>query len=153
MTKTKLHETIMALCEEHNVSEKFKSAIDELTKPKAGGGSDVTDYTVFDAEDNPVYIFCAYHKKWEPVENDGELLFKANDKVKNGYDRSCIVGDKQWRDSTKEFNASKKAIVDDLLSEELTGSEASEMIAKLEEDRRNHSVREDGIGTEERPEL
>lgn len=158
MTKKKLHETIMGLCEEHNVSDKFKNAIDELTKPKAGGSSDVNDYTVFDEAGQPVYIFCAYHKRWEPVvtENeDGEevSLFTADEKSKNGFKRSCDEGDKQWREQAKEFNASKNAIVEDLLAENISGAEATDQLAECEAARKVHKEREDGLGTEERPEV
>ena len=153
MTKKKLNETVLELCKQHKAPADLTTALDELTKPKVGGSSNVEDYTVFDGED-VAYIFCAYHKKWEPVANeDGEALFKENAKSKNGFERSCIEGDKQWKAQAKVFNTSKAAIMQDVLDEEKTGSEAKEEIAALEEARQIHTPREDGLGTEERPEV
>lgn len=156
MTKAKLHETVLGLCATHNATEELTAALSELTKPKVGGSSDVSDYTVFDGED-VTYIYCAYHKKWEPVTveyEDGEIvpLFKASTKSKNGFDRSCIQGDKQWKEQAKVYKASKDAVMTDLLDEKITSGEAKETIADLDAARAEHTPREDGLGSDERPE-
>jgi len=164
MTKKKLHETVLALCTEHNASAKLTDALDALTKPKVGGGSsNVEDYTCFDADGKAAFIFCTYHKKWEPVnaivetEVDGEIveeeitLFKANPKAKNGFDRECVEGLKQWKEQAKVFNTSKSAIMADVLDEVITGAAGKEAIAALDADRQIHTVRADGLGSDSKP--
>ena len=151
MTKTKLNESIIALCVAHNASESLTAALDELTKPKTGGSSDVLDYTVFDEDDNIKYIFCTYHRKWEPFTHNGNVLFAVNEKSKNGYMRQCLVADVQGREAAKAFNASKAAIMADVLDEVISASEGKEQIAKLLADKEVRQAREDGLGEVERP--
>lgn len=157
MTKAKLHETVLELCSTYKASEKLTAALSELTKPKVGGSSDVSDYTVFGEDGSVKFIFCTYHKKWEPVvalDADGEEfeLFVKDEKSKNGYRRYCDMGDKQWKEAAKTFNASKAAIMTDVLDEKLTGAEAKIEIDKLQAARDIHQPREDGLGSDEQPE-
>jgi len=124
-------------------------------EPRRGGGAATPeDYTVFDAEGNPAYVFCTVHKKWEPVtDGEGKPLFKENAKSKNGLSRYCIEGDKQWKERAKAFKASKDAVLQDLLEGEITGDEAKELITAAEKARKGDFVRADGLGEDERPEL
>lgn len=160
MTKKKLHESVLALCSEHKASKKLTDALDELTKPKVGGSSDVADYTVFGEDGSVEYVFCTYHKMWEPVvavatDDEGNevefSLFKVNDKTKNGYERECIEGTAQWKEQTKAFNATKAAIVEDLMEEKISGTDAKDLMAKAEEARAKHPSRTDGLGEATRP--
>ena len=146
MTKTKLHKEILRLCKEHNAPEPLIEALDELTRPRPAGGASVSSYTCFDEDGSPQYIFCTYHKKWEPVE-----LFERNEKSKNGYERVCIVGVQASKDALNTFNATKRAIMQDLLDEKITAEEAKNLIANAEEVRYTRVPRPDGIGEDERP--
>ena len=159
MTKLKLHETVLEICATHKASAKLVAALSDLTKPKAGGSSDVNDYTVF-AEDGKTveYIFCTVHKKWEPIvavdAEDKEFdLFKTSDKTKNGFERECIDGAKAWKTAAKARKTSKDGIMQDLLEEEISGTEAKELIAKLETTSIVDSVpaRADGLGEDDKP--
>ena len=154
MTKKELHTEIVALLT-GKVDEETLAKVDELLKPKVGGGkSTPEDYTVFDEDGNAVFIFCNVHKKWEPVVDDeGNLLFKEDPKAKNGFRRYCIEGDKQWNAAAKAFKASKEAITQDLLNDEIDSATARKLIEEAEEARKQPLVREDGIGEDERPEL
>ena len=160
MTKKKLNETIVELCVAHKASAELTNALDELTKPKVGGSSDVNDYTVFNGEDVE-FIFCTYHKKWEPVateveDEDGEVsevpLFKANAKSKNGYERACNEALAQWREQAKTFKVTNDAVVKDLLEGEIDNIEAKALIADAEAARAVHVPRADGLGEDDKPE-
>ncbi len=159
MTKKKLHETVLELCSEYKANKALTDALSELTKPKVGGSSNVEDYTCLDADGNVTAIFCAYHKRWEPVttiveteDGDTEIsLFKASEKSKNGFERSCIEGDKQWKEQAKVYKASKDAIMTDLLDANIDAENAKAAIASLEAARAIHTPRVDGIGSEESP--
>lgn len=149
-----MNEQVVALCTEHEASEELTAALNELTKPKVGGGSaDVNDYTVFGEDEAVTHIFCTYHKKWEPLLDEaGEPLFKANDKVKNGYERECTEATASWRAESKVFKATKDGAIQDLLDGNIGNDEAKAIIAGAEEARAVHSDREDGLGVEEKPE-
>ena len=156
MTKKKLHEEVLALCAKHKASGKLTEELSALTIPKVGGSSDVTDYTVFDEESQPTHIFCNYHKKWEPVtavdEDENEVvLFDADEKGKNGYKRYCIMADSQYKEASKVFNASKKAIMDDVLDGKMEGPAAKVQIDELTTARATHPEREDGLGETDKP--
>ncbi len=158
MTKKKLHETVLEICSEHKASAKLTDALSELTKPKVGGSSDVNDYTCFDTDGNVTHVFCTVHKKWEPVagvDEDGEDfgLFVADEKSKNGLRRYCDEGDKAIRELSKTRKASKSAIMQDLLDEEITGAEAKEAIADLEATNLSDAAgtRVDGLGQDDKP--
>lgn len=154
MTKKETNEQVVALCTEHGASDELTAALNELTKPKVGGGSsDVNDYTVFDADGNVTHVFCTYHKKWEPIEDeDGEAIFKTNDKVKNGFDRECMDATASWRNESKVFKATKDGAIQDLLDGNIDNDAAKKIILDAEETRAVHAEREDGLGEDEKPE-
>lgn len=152
MTKKKMNELVLQACADHGASEELTKILDDLTRPKVGGSSQVSDYTCFGEDGNPEYIFCTYHNKWEPlVDDEGVQVFAADAKSKNGYRRSCIVGEKQWSDQAKIFRASEKAVITDVLDGKLTPEDGKAKIAELTETRQIHTPREDGVGEDERP--
>jgi len=149
-----MNEQVVALCTKHEASEELTAALNELTKPKVGGGSaDVNDYTVFDADGTVTHIFCTYHKKWEPVADEaGDSLFKVNEKVKNGYERECTEATASWRNESKVFKATKDGAIQDLLDGNIGNDEAKDIITEAEATRAVHTEREDGLGSDEKPE-
>jgi len=173
MTKAKLHEEVLSLCNTHNASKKLTEALSELTKPKVGGSSDVNDYTAFNEDGSVAAIFCTYHKQWEPVsavrtvdavEADEEAgteaveayeedfnLFVEDTKSKNGFRRYCDAGDKQWKEAAKLFKTSKEAIVTDILDGEMSGADGKSALEKLQEARDIHTPRVDGLGEDNKP--
>ena len=153
MTKKKMNELVLQACQEHGASEELTKVLNELTAPKVGGAADVNDYTVFNEDGSVAYIFCNIHKKWEPVEDEeGTPLFKEDAKSKNGYFRDCNVGIKSFREADKALKASKSAIMQDVLDEVITGAEAKDQLSALGDTRSNIPAREDGLGTEDKPE-
>jgi len=152
MTKTELNKQLVEGLQGLGANEEQIAFVDELTKPKAGGGADVNDYTVFNEDGSPEYIFCTYHKKWEPVtDEDGEELFKANEKSKNGYTRECTEGLSAWREQAKVFKSTKDGVIKDLLEGEIDNDTAKSLIADAETARAVHTDREDGLGEDEKP--
>lgn len=154
MNKTELNKALVAGLIDLGASDEAVSFVDRLTKPKLGGGSsDVNEYTVFGEDGVPTHVFCTYHKKWEPVEDaEGEALFKANEKSKNGFLRTCNEGEASWKEQAKVFKATKDAVISDLLEGEIDNDSAKELIAAAETDRAVHSDREDELGTDDKPE-
>ena len=154
MTKTELNKALVEGLANLGASDEAISFVDGLTKPKVGGGSsDVNEYTVFNEEGTPTHIFCTYHKTWEPVEDEeGNPLFKTNDKAKNGFVRECIDGTTAWREQAKVYKSTKDSVISDLLDGEIDNDSAKELIADAEAARSVHTAREDGLGESEKPE-
>ena len=154
MTKRELFDAITALNTKYELPEEYEATLIAMVKPGTGGGKDVSDYTVFNEDGEPEFIFCNLHKKWEPVFNaDGEPLFKEDAKSKNGYQRDCIEGVVSFKELNKQIKASEKAIIADVLDGNVTPEEGKEAIANLGDVRSNIPPREDGLGSDERPEL
>lgn len=153
MNKTDLNKKLVDGLTEMGATEEQINFVDELTKPKAGGsGADVNDYTAFDGDGDVTHVFCTYHKKWEPVaDEEGEPVFKENEKSKNGYARECTVGLGAWREQAKVFKSTKDGVIKDLLDGEIENDSAKELLAAAEVARAEHSEREDGLGEAEKP--
>ncbi len=158
MTKTKLFEAAMAVCETHNITGDALTELTTLLKPKVGGSkADVNDYTVFDADQNVSYIFCTFHKMWEPVSaetEDGDIInLFGSAKTPNGFARECKVGVSQWKKLNKEYKEQKEAIISDVLNEVISGEEGKEALKALDESKNYTAVHPDGIGSDDRPEV
>ena len=154
MNKTELNKALVDGLKDLGANEAQIEFVDGLTKPKAGGsGVDVNDYTVF-AEDGttPTHVFCTYHKKWEPTEDeDGEATFKENPKSKNGLTRECNDGLAAWKEQSKVFKSTKDGVIKDLLEGEIDNETAKSLLADAEAARSIHTEREDGLGEDEKP--
>ncbi len=138
---------------EGNVTDEVMAQVVEALKPKAGGKANVGDYTAY-AEDGTTItdVFCTIHKKWEPVENDeGEANFREDAKSKNGLQRYCIEGAKQWTAAAKAHKASKDGIMADLLEGEIDNIQAKELLDIADAERKEPFAREDGVGEDEKP--
>lgn len=153
MTKKELFEAVQKLNEGFKLPAEYVEALTEMLKPGTGGGKDVNDYTVFDSDGAVAYIFCNMHQKWEPVaDEEGELLFKEDTKSKNGFQRDCLEGIKAFKEISKASKASKDAIMEDLLEGNISSEEAKAALANIGEVRDSIPDREDGLGSDERPE-
>jgi hypothetical protein len=127
MTKAKMNEEVLTLCEKFGASVELTAALNELTAPKVGGvAADINEYTRFDEEGNVSEIFCNTFKQWLPVSE-----FNASSTNKNGYNRDSNPGIKASREATKVFKASEKAILNDVLDGVITGPEAKAAIEEL----------------------
>jgi hypothetical protein len=134
------------------VSEATMAKVVELLGPKAGGGKDISDYTVYDANGNVTHVFCTVHKLWEPVvDTDGNAVFIEDTKAKNGLRRYCDVGDKQWQERAKAYRATKDATLLDLLDGNIDNVDAKAIIDEADEARHEPYARPDGLGTIDKP--
>ncbi len=153
MNKKELYSAIIELNKGYELPEGYEAALSALTIPGVGGGKDVTDYTVFNEEDEVTYIFCKLHQKWEPVaDEEGEPLFREDAKGKNGYRRECMESDASYKEIAKALKASEKSIMTDLLDGEITSEDAKAALAELGDVRSQIPARADGLGTDEKPE-
>ena len=100
MNKTQLHELVMQLCEEHKASKKLTSALDELLKPKSGGGIVQNPMQTIDGVN---YHYCRYADIYV-IESE---IVMSNGKSK-GYSKKAIA---KWTSLGKEVqNLNAKAM-------------------------------------------
>ena len=153
MTKKELFVAIEQLNSGFDLPNEYVAKLIDLVKPGVGGGKDVSDYTVFNEDEEPMFIFCNIHKKWEPITDiDGNLLFREDAKSKNGYQRDCIEGITSFKEISKQIKSSEKSIIADVLDGAISPEEGKEAIANLGDPRSSIPDREDGLGCVERPE-
>ena len=91
MNKTELHNLVMQLCEEHKANKKLISALDELLKPKSGGGIVQNPMQTINGVN---YHYCRYADIYV-IESE---IVMSNDKSK-GYSKKAIA---EWTRLGKE---------------------------------------------------
>lgn len=100
MNKTELHNLVMQLCEEHKANKKLISALDELLKPKSGGGIVQNPMQTINGVN---YHYCRYADIYV-VESE---IVISNGKSK-GYSKKAIA---EWTRLGKEVqNLNAKAM-------------------------------------------
>lgn len=136
---------------EENKNSKVSTVLDgviQLASAKAGGGGGAQNF-IKDADGNVTHIFCYYHKKWEPV---AEVEFGKKASSPTGYNSMCKEGTSQW---TKQQRAAKKAN-EELLTQVSAGEVLPGDIASVQEgiaeEKAKIVPREDGIGSDDKPE-
>lgn len=141
MTKTKLHSEISSLLSQYEAQfktkksfEEFSTLLDELTKPKSGGG--VVQFPMITIDDIR-YHYCRYTTYYIP-ENE---MVMSNNKSK-GYSKKAIgLWNKMGRDAKAlEAEAMKLLLAKDYEAGTLKSSEADAL-----KDARNKSESYDSI--------
>ena len=100
MNKTELHNLVMQLCEEHKANKKLISALDELLRPKSGGGIMQNPMQTINGVN---YHYCRYADIYV-IESE---IVMSNGKSK-GYSKKAIA---EWTRLGKEMqNLNAKAM-------------------------------------------
>lgn len=100
MNKTELHTLVMQLCEEHKANKKLISALDELLRPKSGGGIMQNPMQTINGVN---YHYCRYADIYV-IESE---IVMSNGKSK-GYSKKAIA---EWTRLGKEVqNLNAKAM-------------------------------------------
>lgn len=100
MNKTELHKLIMQLCEEHKANKKLIGALDELLRPKSGGGITQNPMQIINGIN---YHYCRYADIYV---KESEIVM-SNGKSK-GYSKKAIA---KWTSLGKEVqNLNDKAM-------------------------------------------
>ena len=140
MTKTEMHKAAMDILAKHNASKELVAQIDELLKPKAGGGT--IDYEAIVKRDSKgaiTHIQCQLSKMWLPATK--ECFFPANKENTplvnaNGDKLYHIsrVAEKIRKQTIAAYNKAKAAITEDVLDSKISPADAKAKIAKLVKD-------------------
>lgn len=106
------------------------------------------------------FIFCSYHKKWEPVSATAPIFDEeGNDTGKtemvtlfgkaqtpSGFARSCKEGAKSMNGGARDLRKQKDEITQGWIAGEIPEADAKKALQELEATIVTHKEREDGLG-------
>lgn len=133
MTKTQLWNEVEILLSQHKVSKEFKSKLEDLIKPKSGGG--VVQFPSIE-KDGKLYHYCRYSSLY--VEESQMVMSKGKSK---GYSKKAIA---KWTKYGKDIKALEHEAMKLLLDKKFEeGTNKSNEADKLKEDRNKTSMYKD----------
>ena len=133
MTKTQLWNEVETLLGQYKVSKEFKAQLEELIKPKAGGG---IVQNPMNTVDNVNYHFCRYTNYYLP---ESEMVM-SNGKSK-GYSKKAIAKWTKLGKKAKDLEATAMKLLLEKNFEE--GTEVADRATKLLNDRNKTSMYDD----------
>jgi hypothetical protein len=149
MTIKKAYADIISYLEanmEQTVADVLPTVV-SMASAKVGGGKSSSNHAV-DADGNPIYIFCYYHKKWEPL---AEIEYGTKKGTSTGFNTMCKEGVSQW---TRQNNAAKQAaanLLKQVANGEVSPAEIPAKQAEIEAERAQILPHSSGIGFDELP--
>lgn len=135
MKKSEVFERVLAICEAYNLPAKVVAQLKELLEPKNAGRSfNWDDIVRKDENGNVVEMQCSLSGVWLPADS---LHFYASRDGKGVVGTDGVLlqkvskqGENARKAYQKAYNASKNALMDDVLNGVISNEEAK---AKLEE--------------------
>jgi len=157
--KVRIIDNVVAVLQADGVDEATIAKIVEM-KTTVSRGATAADVVIKDDEGNVLFIFCSYHKLWEPLtgtiaaldeegNETGEMIDADNfgkAKTAYGYTRTCKEGAKSQNGGARELRKQKDDITKNWLAGELDEDEAKAALSELEALDSSVTAREDGIG-------
>jgi len=143
---------MLATAMEENPNVKVKSVmsqIEELTSAKAGGGGRSSDNVVRDADGNVTHIFCYYHKKWEAV---AEVEFGKKASSPTGLSNMCKEGTGAWTKQQRDSKKAREELLSQVAAGEVIPGDIEARTNEIDEARKVIVAREDGKGSDDKPE-
>jgi hypothetical protein len=135
MKKSEIYEKVQAICAAHNLPQDVVAQLNELLEPKNAGRSfNWDDIVRKDENGNVVEIQCSLSGVWLPADS---LHFYASRDGKGVMGTDGVIlqkvskqGENARKAYQKAYNASKNALMDDVLNGVISNEDAK---AKLEE--------------------
>lgn len=137
MTKTKLYEMVMELCAEHKANKKLTAELENLLKPKTGGG--VVQYPM-QTVDGINYHYCRYTGYYLP---ESEMVM-SNGKCK-GYSKKAIA---LWTKMGRDAQALEAEAMKLLLAKDFEAGTAKSNEAEALKNDRNKTTSYDAVRAE-----
>jgi len=119
--------------------------VEELASAKAGGGGGKATTFHRDEDGNVVALFCAYFKKWFPV--DGEVEFGKKASTQSGFNNYSKQGLSHWNKQLNDFKKAKEQLLVDIAADPSLASELQAKLDELEEQRAAIQPVEGGFDT------
>nr|DAN68608.1 MAG TPA: hypothetical protein [Caudoviricetes sp.] len=135
MKKSEVFERVQAICAAHNLPQDVVAQLNELLEPKNAGRSfNWDDIVLKDENGNVVEIQCSLSGVWLPADS---IHFYASRDGKGVMGTDGVIlqkvskqGENARKAYQKAYNASKNALMDDVLNGVISNEDAK---AKLEE--------------------
>ncbi len=157
--KIRIIDSVVAVLKADGVSDTTIAKIEEM-KTMVSRGTPAADVTIKDDEGNIHFIYCSYHKKWEPLngqvpaldeegEPTGEMVDVENfgkAKTPYGYTRVCKEGAKNQNTGAREVRKQKDEVTKNWMAGEVSEEDAKAALAELESIEGSVVARVDGIG-------
>ena len=115
---------------EANQSKKVSTIMDDIYKMVLSTKRNET--VLFDEDNNPIAIFCYYHKQWELL-NHVEYGKKAS--TASGYNTLCKIGASHWSKQQRDAKQAKEEILERVSSGELAPEDIQKALADIEAER------------------
>ena len=156
--KVRVIAQVVALLTAEKVSAEVIAKVNELATTSLREGP--AEVTLKNAKGEVQFIFCSYHKKWEPVStmvkvfddegNDTGKTESANlfgkAQTPSGFARSCKEGAKAMNTGARDLRKQKDEITQGWIAGEIPEDEAKKALQELEATTVEHKEREDGLG-------
>ena len=97
MTKTQLWEEVSKLLEDNKASKKLKAGLEELLRPKSGGGNVQNPPKEIDGE---MHYYCRFHQEYEPEKDMVMSKDKEGNLKSKGY---CKASISKWNKLNKQI--------------------------------------------------
>ena len=132
MTKIQLWNEVQELLTQHKANKKLTQSLEDLLKPKSGGGSTTNPPQEIDGVMN---YYCRFHDRYEPID---DMVMTKCDKSENGlkskgYCKASISVWNKTNSNIKKLDSSAASALTDGNFEEAQAFaiEAKELKAKL----------------------
>ena len=101
-----------------------------LIQGKASGSA-----TTFrkDEEGNVTYVYCYYHKKWEPVEH---IAYGKKANTATGLNTMCKEGVSAWSKQQRVYNKAKHDLLEQVADQTIEANALPGLLMQLEEARK-----------------
>lgn len=133
----KAYQSIVELLEANKdvkVSKIFDQVV-ELASAKTRTASEGSNY-IRDVNGNVVAILDYYFKRWMPLVGEKAVDFGAKAKTATGFNTMCKEGVSAWTKQQREARNASAALLQRLLSGELTNEQIPAEQARIEEERK-----------------
>ena len=153
MTKKKMNELVLEVCAKYEIDAEATAALDELTKPKAGGAQvDIEEITLRDESGTITHIFDTVIERWVPVYDDeGEANFYEKEGTELGWSRHSKFSEKLRKDAEKKFKATEKQLLKDVVAGEILPEDGKVVLEEAEAARKVYDAGE--FGSTDKPEV
>ena len=127
-TKKEIFAAAIALCTQHEASDKLIEGLTDLLEPKSGGATVVVE-DVYNEEEG--LLQCSVSGVWLPATLDFFYEDKSGKSPFNGLRRLSRQAESVRKTFIKVNKTSEQAIMNDVLDEVITQAEGKEKIAAI----------------------
>ncbi len=156
--KVRVIAQVVALLAAEKVSAEIIAKVNELATVSLREGP--AEVTLKNSKGEVKFIFCSYHKNWEPVTAEADIYDDEGNatgetemvnlfgkaQTPSGFARSCKEGAKSMNTGARDLRKQKDDITKGWMAGEIPEADAKAALQELEATVVVHKEREDGLG-------